>query len=82
MSVAKRNAHNQLPIDLLLQSKNEMSDKESDERTESIYRLLRAYPETLMHYDLGQAGSSDGCRSQQNNKKRKIDEVYGMCTIQ
>src|SRR6056300_306152 len=47
-SVAKRNAHNQLPIDLLLQNKNEVSDKESVEYTESIYRLLRANPEALM----------------------------------
>ncbi len=76
LSVAKRNAHNQLPIDLLLQNKNEVSDKQSVEYTESIYRLLRAYPVALMHYDLGQTGS------EQNKKKRKIDEVYGMCIIQ
>jgi ankyrin repeat protein len=71
MSVSKRNAHRQLPIDLLLQNKNEVSDKESVKYTESIYRLIRANPETLMHYDLGQTGSAD-C---QNRKKRKIDEV-------
>ena len=71
ISVSKRNAHKQLPIDLLLQSKNEASDKESVEYTESIYRLIRAYPEALMRYDLGQTGSED-C---QNRNKRKIDEV-------
>jgi ankyrin repeat protein len=74
MSVAKRNAHNQLPIELLLLNKNEVSDEESVKFTESIYRLLRANPETLVHYNLGQASSED-CISQQNKKKRKIDEV-------
>jgi ankyrin repeat protein len=71
MSVSKRNVHKQLPIDLLLQNKNEVSDNESLVYTESIYRLVRANPEALMHSDLGQ-----------NKKKRKIDEVYGMCIIQ
>jgi ankyrin repeat protein len=71
VSVSKRNAHRQLPIDLLLQNKNEVSDKESVQYTESIYRLIRANPETLMHYDLRQTLSED-C---QNRKKRKIDEV-------
>jgi ankyrin repeat protein len=82
VSVSNRNVHKQLPIDLLLQNKNEVSDNESLVYTESIYRLIRANPETLMHYDLGQAGSSEDCLSQKNNKKRKIDEVYEMCVIQ
>ncbi len=46
MSVSKRNAHGQLPIDLLLEN-NEFCDEESVEYTESIYRLLRANPETI-----------------------------------
>ena len=74
MSVSKRNAQKQLPIDLLLRKKNEVGDEESVEFTESIYRLLRANPETLVYYNLGQAGSED-CLSQQNKKKRKIDEA-------
>ncbi len=74
VSVSKRNAHGQLPIDLLLRNKNEARDEESVEYTESIYRLLKAYPMTLMiHYDLGQAGSRD-CLSQ-SKKKRKHDEL-------
>ena len=72
ISVSKRNAHGQLPIDLLFASR-EVSDRESVEYTESIYRLLRAYPMTLMHYDLRQAGSED-CISQ-SKKKRKVDEL-------
>ncbi len=48
MSVSKRNTHKQLPIELLLENKNEVSNEESVEYTESIYRLLRAYPETMM----------------------------------
>ncbi len=74
ISISKRNAHGQLPIDLLLlQNKNEVRDEERVEYTESIYRLLRAYPMTLMHYDLRQADSED-CISQ-SEKKRKIDEL-------
>ena len=75
VSVSKRNAHGQLPIDLLLQNKNEVEvrDEERVEYTESIYRLLRAYPMTLTHYDLRQAGSEE-CISQ-SKKKRKIDEL-------
>jgi hypothetical protein len=73
VSVSKRNAQGQLPIDLLLQKKNEVRDEESVKYTESIFRVLRAYPMTLMHYDLRQAGSKD-CISQ-SKKKRKIDEL-------
>jgi ankyrin repeat protein len=46
-SVSKRNERNKLPIDLLLESDG-VSDRESIEYTDSIYRLMRAYPETLM----------------------------------
>ena len=48
VSVSKRNMHKQLPIELLLENENEVSNEESVEYTESIYRLLRAYPETIM----------------------------------
>ncbi len=72
VSVSKRNVHGQLPIDLLFASR-EVSDRESTKYTESIYRLLRAYPITLMHYDLRQAGSED-CISR-DKKKRKVDEL-------
>ncbi len=74
MSVSKRNAQKQLPIDLLLRKMNEVGDEESVKFTESIYRLLRANPETLVCYNLGQAGSKHWF-SQQNKKKRKIDET-------
>jgi len=50
VSVSKRNARNKLPIDLLLES-NGVSDRESIEYTDSIYRLIRAYPETLMDWN-------------------------------
>jgi ankyrin repeat protein len=72
VSVSKRNAHGQLPIDLLFASR-EVSDRESVEYTESIYRLLRAFPMTLMHYNLRLAGSDD-CICQRK-KKRKVDEL-------
>jgi len=48
VSVSKRNAHKKLPIDLLWES-NKVLDRESVEYTESIFRLLKAYPETLVN---------------------------------
>ena len=46
-SVLKFNAHNQLPIDLLFESEA-VIDRGGTEYTESIYRLIRAHPETVM----------------------------------
>lgn len=46
-SVSKRNFYRQLPIDLLFESEV-VNDREDVEYTESIYRLIRAHPETLM----------------------------------
>ncbi len=48
MSVSKRNTYGQLPIHLLLES-NEVSNREDIKYTESIYRLLRANPQTIMN---------------------------------
>ena len=47
VSVSKRNMNNQLPIDLLYESEA-AGDKESIEYTESIFRLVRAYPDTVL----------------------------------
>mmetsp|Transcript_21240 Transcript_21240/g.32424 ORF Transcript_21240/g.32424 Transcript_21240/m.32424 type:complete len:521 (+) Transcript_21240:62-1624(+) len=75
VSVSKRNAHGKLPIDVLWES-SAVEDRESIEYTESVFRLLRAYPETVMNYnlDLKQQGTSVRC-STQNGKKRKLDAV-------
>jgi len=75
VSVSKRNAHGKLPIDLLWES-SAVEDRESIEYTESVFRLLKAYPETLMNYNgnMKQQGTSDRC-SNQNGKKRKLDSV-------
>ncbi len=57
ISVSKRNADRQLPIDLLLQNKNEVVHKmgspqvmhrERTHYTDSIFQLIRAYPEIVM----------------------------------
>jgi ankyrin repeat protein len=48
VSVSKRNMNNQLPIHLLLESP-EVRDREGIEYTDSIFRLIRAYPETVMN---------------------------------
>jgi len=47
VSVSKWNANKKLPIDLLWES-DEVEDRESIEYTESVFRLLKAYPETVM----------------------------------
>jgi ankyrin repeat protein len=48
-SVSKANAHNKLPIDLLWGS-DAVSDRESDAYVDAIFRLLRAYPETICEF--------------------------------
>ena len=47
VSVSKRNADGELPIDLLWESIYAVGDRESIEYTESVFRLLKAYPETV-----------------------------------
>ncbi len=49
VSVSKQNADGKLPIDLLWESN---ADRESIEYTESVYRLLKAYPEMIMGVDV------------------------------
>eukprot|EP00984_Skeletonema_dohrnii_P019435 scaffold9286_cov79-Skeletonema_dohrnii-CCMP3373.AAC.3 len=76
ISVSKRNADKKLPIDLLWES-NEVLDRESIEYTESIFRLLKAYPEMMLNSDVNlkkehhPQTTSDNCSSQ-NGKKRKF----------
>ena len=71
VSVSKRNAQNKLPIDLLWES-NEVLDRESVEYTESVFRLLKAYPETVIDciVSMKQQIKSEDYPSQ-NGKKRK-----------
>eukprot|EP00984_Skeletonema_dohrnii_P019456 scaffold9295_cov75-Skeletonema_dohrnii-CCMP3373.AAC.7 len=71
VSVSKRNAHEKLPIDLLWES-NEVEDRESIEYTESVFRLLKAYPEAVMNYDMQQQQSAAASCPSQNGKKRKF----------
>jgi ankyrin repeat protein len=48
VAVSKRNALNKLPIHLLFES-NAVTDREEDAKyAESIFQLLRAYPDTVM----------------------------------
>jgi len=51
LSVSKQNIHNKLPIDLLWESSG-VEDRESNEYTESVFRLLKAYPELMMNFDV------------------------------
>ena len=74
ISVSKRNAHNKLPIDFLFES-NEVLDRESVEYTESIFRLLKAYPETVMSIGMQKQQSAPDTCSSQNGKKRKFGDL-------
>ena len=49
VSVSTRNAQKKLPIDLLWES-NAVEDRQSVEYTENVFRLLKAYPETVMNF--------------------------------
>eukprot|EP00985_Skeletonema_marinoi_P002172 scaffold882_cov85-Skeletonema_marinoi.AAC.7 len=70
-SVSKMNAHGKLPIDLLFVS-DRVRDRESIDFTESVFRLLTAYPEAIMNYNVTrQQANTVGCSSQ-SGKKRKL----------
>eukprot|EP00984_Skeletonema_dohrnii_P005913 scaffold2096_cov107-Skeletonema_dohrnii-CCMP3373.AAC.2 len=73
VSVSKRNAQKKLPIDLLFES-NMVEDREGIEYTESVFRLLKAYPEMVMvmNIDMQQQQSASATCSSQNGKKRKF----------
>ena len=71
VSVSKRNAHDELPIDLLWES-NEVSDRESLEYMDIVFQLVRAYPEMIAisnNLTVKQPVDADATR---NGKKRKI----------
>eukprot|EP00984_Skeletonema_dohrnii_P023014 scaffold12136_cov114-Skeletonema_dohrnii-CCMP3373.AAC.2 len=71
VSVSKRNSRKKLPIDLLWES-NEVGDKESVEYTESVFRLLTAYPETVMNIGIQKQPSAPANCPSSNGKKRKF----------
>jgi len=70
VSVSKRNAHGKLPIDLLWES-NTVENRESIEYTESVFRLLKAYPEMIMGINIQMQTASAACTNR-NGKKRKL----------
>jgi ankyrin repeat protein len=73
VSVSKRNVNNKLPIHLLLE--NDLAGFMEDvEYMESIFLLLRAYPEALMmpEDDEQQSLSEGGCLPRIGGKKRKL----------
>ena len=76
VSISKQNADGKLPLDLLLES-NVVSDRGSIEYTETIFRLLRAYPETVMNYNVHvneeEGASASYESSTRNNKRRRLD---------
>jgi len=50
-SVSERNGNNKLPIHLLCESVLGVVDRESPEYVEVIWRLILAYPETVLNFD-------------------------------
>ena len=74
VSVSKQNADGKLPIELLWESKA-VEDRESDEYTESVFRLLKAYPETVMNVGLQLQSTLAASHSQIGiGKKRKFGD--------
>ena len=71
VSVSRRNVQNKLPIELLWES-NVVEDRESVEYTDSVFRLLKAYPETLRIIPNGQSMLADCPIQSGNEKKRKF----------
>ena len=73
VSVSKRNADEKLPIDVLFES-DAVEDRENIEYTESVYRLLKAYPEivtSIGKHEEQPASTSDTC-SNVSGRKRKL----------
>ena len=75
VSVSKRNTQKKLPIDLLWESNAvEVEDKESNEYVESVFRLLKAYPETLINIGIQKPLSAFNAFPGQSGRKRKFGE--------
>jgi len=72
VSVSQCNVCNKLPIHLLFES-NAVANREDDTKyLESVFQLLRAYPETVMiSVDAEQQSARYGGRPSRNGKKRK-----------
>ena len=71
-SVSKRNTQKKLPIDLLWES-NQVVDREDVEYIDSVFWLLKAYPETLRNVGLELQPALSACPSQSGiGKKRKF----------
>jgi ankyrin repeat protein len=72
VSVSQCNVCNKLPIHLLFES-NAVANREDDTKyLESVFQLLRAYPETVMISEDGkQATFPHGGRPSRSGKKRK-----------
>ena len=70
ISVSKRNSQKKLPIELLWES-DAVEDRESEEYIDSVFHLLKAYPETLTSVgtELQSASMESG-----NGKKRKFGD--------
>eukprot|EP00986_Skeletonema_menzelii_P010992 scaffold5514_cov139-Skeletonema_menzelii.AAC.1 len=74
LSVSKQNVHGKLPINLLWES-DAVEDRESVEYTESIFRLLRAYPEMVMtsNTKMKRPASADADATQVRKRRKLCD---------
>ena len=72
VSVSQSNVLNKLPIHLLFES-NAVANREDDIKyLESVFQLLRAYPDTVMlPGDEKQQTTRNGGRPSRSGKKRK-----------
>ena len=75
VSVSKRNAENKLPIELLWES-DAVKDEESAEYTDCVFRLLKAYPETLRNVGTVEQQALTACSGRNGNGKKSSLLVF------
>ena len=74
VSVSRQNTYKKLPIDLLWES-NEVDDRNRDglEYVENVFRLLKAYPETVTTaIIMNEQAKAGGCLAHDTRKRKKF----------
>ncbi len=69
--VSRQSAHKKLPIDLLWES-NAVEDRNGIEYVENVFRLLKAYPETVLTAMMTEQAKASGCLTQNERKRKKF----------
>ena len=77
VSVSKTNGHNKLPIHLLLESGGTANREDDTQYMESIFRLLRAYPDTpMMSENIEQQQQQSNIRQLHVSRREEEKDLY------